>query len=454
LIKSGSIRGRFRKMATAADAAGRQGERQADEAIRAANSGPQMLLSSEELKEKTRAIRDDQIVVLKRKIRSWKQSMIDPAKYSYLEFVGFNPEIIRNAFIAMGIYHAMTIDQLIEDILIIIAMNFYMGNMLEKNRKRRSEKAKEAIAAMAAKYNLKYGATGTGIDQHTITVPRVSAAFPMLSVRLFHALRANNLLGMPFMSMKVPYCMRTATFCSFLPVQLNSRTREFLMKVVGCYSCDQSVIFSTDPKTRKPTLQAPDAYAKQWTYLQASAGSPAEDLFQAYPMLLEFEIPTSYEVFRPLVENFDKVVGLNDTIPTVQEYREDLEELRKACEAERLSKLAEEERIMTDALSRRGAPAPAPRRGGTRGRGGGPTSPSLGRGSQRGRGGPSMPMFHSGPPDLSFEAPTETTGEGFFGSTGAPTPKTGPSGGQGEGSLEESGYEGGYAQEGEEELYD
>lgn len=65
-----------------------------------------------------------------------------------------------------------------------------------------------------------------------------------------------------------------------------------------------------------------------------------------------------------------------------------------------------------------------------------------------------MPMFHSGPPDLSFEAPTETTGEGFFGSTGAPTPKTGPSGGQGEGSLEESGYEGGYAQEGEEELYD
>jgi len=340
-------------MASASEAAAAQAQRGLDADLRSSLQGPKLDLTIEELKERTRNIRDDQVIMLKRRIRTWTQEKIDPSKYSFLEFVGFNPEIIRNAFIAMGLYYKMNLDQLIGDIMMIIAMNLYMGNMLEKNRKRRSDQAKKTIAEMALKYGLKYGGTSTGLDPHVITVPRVAAAFPMLTVRMFHVLKANTLFGMPFMSTTVPYAMRTSVFCSFLNVKIPSSTRLFLMKVVACYSCDQSVIFSSDPKTRKPTLEAPDAFSRQWTYIQASANSPAEDLHVMHDVLVEFQIPDMYAIFKLLVENLDKLVGSNDPMPTEVEYRKDLSEFQIICAAERTRKEAEDTRIVAEARTAR-----------------------------------------------------------------------------------------------------
>jgi hypothetical protein len=407
-------------MATASEAAKAQAQTSADTNLRSTFQGPKLELTIEELKERTRGIRDDQVIKFKRRIRKWTQEKIDPSKYSYLEFVGFNPEIIRNAFIAMGLYYSMTFDQLIEDIMTIIAMNLYMGNMLEKNRKRRSDEAKKVIAEMAQKYNLKYGQTSTGLDPHVITVPRVAAAFPILTVRMFHVLKPNTLLGMPFLSMSVPDAMRTSVFCSFLHVKLAHRTRLFLMKVVACYSCDQSVIFSSDPKTRKPTLEAPDAYSRQWTYIQASASSPAEDMYVMHDTLVEFGVPDKYSTFKPLVENLDQLTGLTDIIPTEFEYKKDLDDFRRECDIERTRRRTEEDRILTEREAQKRAEEEAEGQRSQGGRQGG-SSPLVMPRSQPQTGQPprqrsrQMPSFQM--PEEPPEVPETATGETVSGFT-------------------------------------
>jgi hypothetical protein len=345
-------------MSTAAQAAADAQTRQAGDAIRAANSGRVLNVTPEELIDLINRVTPGQIIAFRRTVMKMTTAKMNPAEFSIYEYQGFDPLTLVKKFLAIGSYYKMKPDKVVNDVMHIIAINLYMGNVSGQNKlERRSQEGKDKISELVAAYQIKLGSTGTGLKPDTITVPRTSAAFPILSTRMATILPTTQTVGMPFKTENIPRCMRVGAFASFLSHNINSPTRDFLMKAVMAYTCDQSIVFSMDRKTRKPTLKPVEAHARQITYIQAAMSSSVPAEWEKGAMLDEFRIPEQYGVLAPIVENFNTVTGLKDSVVSESDYKKDLKAFIDKCQAERTTEEAEGTRIIAEERAARRARA-------------------------------------------------------------------------------------------------
>lgn len=401
-------------MATAAEASGKADSRTADKKMRDAlkektvkGRVKDMDLSPEELSDKMSQVTPAMIIRFREKVIALSTAMITAATYSIFEFLGFDPRKIWEKLIAIAVYYDMTYDELLQDILFMIAANIYMGNLSGKTLDRRSEQGKNKIASLVSAYSIKIGSTGSGQPPDVITFPRVSAAFPVLSTRMAFILKPKDLIGMPFMTLTLPYFMRIGPFASFLDSSIEDKTRDFLLKAVSAYTCDQSIIFSTDRKTRKPTLDALSAHGLQWNFITVASNSPVPVLWEKGAMLEEFKIITLYERLLPIVLNYKKLVGEDPSVVSKTDYENAIKKFLDECKGERTRKDAEDKMIVAEsrASSRAQRAAPAGQQGPP------PTTPST-----------------QGAAPFQTEFPPPPSGpSGQFSMPGAPPPPAGRS---------------------------
>jgi len=362
-------------MATAAQAAAEAATRNAGDSIRAAEGGRTLNATPEELMDMVNAITPGQIIAFRRAIFKMSTDKMRPAQFSIYEYQGFDPKAIVFRYLAIGQYHKMQPSAIIDDIMHVIAINLYMGNLSGPSKmERRAKEGRDKVAELIKAYNIKVGSTGTGLKPDTITVPRTSAAFPVLSTRMATLLPTTQTVGMPFKTENIPLCMRVGSFASFLSHNIESPTRDLLMKSVMAYICDQSIVFSTDRKTRKPTLNPVEAYGKQLTYIQAAMSSTVPEEWEKGAMLEEFKIQDQYHVLQAIVSNLQSLVGLNDPVVSETDFQKHLSAFYQKCRAERTTAEAEGTRILSEERARRRAsratappppppvmtPAPAP----------------------------------------------------------------------------------------------
>jgi len=350
---------------TAGSASASAAMRTADSRLRAKLEGDVLKLGVVELLKRMSEVDPSRIILLRRKMMAYTKDKIVAGRFNIFEFQGFSSLMQVKKFLVIAQNFKMNMNDLIDDIMFIIAMNIFMGNLLEKNRERRSQEGKDMVAAMVAKYGIQLGSTGTGKASHITTVPRVVAAFPILSTRMASVLVPQNLIGMPFNTLTLPGCMRVPSFASFISVNLSAGVRDFLLKSVAAYSSDQAVIFSTDKKTKKPSIDALTAFSNQWTYITAASNSDVLLEWEKGAMLGEYKIHDMYSTLLPIVENLNTKTGSKESIMSESDFKKDLTSFYTLCEQERTEMNKQDELTLASAASRR-LPPPASQAGPSR----------------------------------------------------------------------------------------
>jgi len=344
---------------TAGSASASAAMRTADARLRAKLEGDVLKLGVVELLKRMSEVDPARIILLRRKMMAYTKDKIVAGRFNIFEFQGFSALMQVKKFLVIAQNFKMNMNDLIDDIMFIIAMNIFMGNLLEKNRERRSQEGKDMVAAMVAKYGIQLGSTGTGKASHITTVPRVVAAFPILSTRMASVLIPQNLIGMPFNTLTLPGCMRVPSFASFISVNLSAGVRDFLLKSVASYSSDQAVIFSTDKKTKKPTIDALTAFSNQWTYITAASNSDVLLEWEKGAMLGEYKTHDLYSTLLPIVENLNIKTGSKESIMSESDFKKDLTAFYVLCDQERTEMNKQDELTLASSSSKRPPPPPA-----------------------------------------------------------------------------------------------
>jgi hypothetical protein len=287
-------------------------------------------LTSKELVSQMSSLTEADIVGLVGKTSEVSSKDVDLSMFIIFEFQGFDPYAIIRKLIVLQKYHKLSDDDLKQDIMYIVAANIYMGNLSGKTLSRRSQEGRDMVDELASKYQMKPGTTGTGLPSDVITFPRVAGTFPVLSCRMATKLPSKDMIGKPFHSEKVPSFMRMNAFASFCSKEMEMRTRLFLLKSVAAYSCDQSIVFEEGrlkkmKKTGKDLEVNPKLIAAdQWAFIWNASESKVPELEMKQKVLTEFNVSGLYDVLKPIVENYDKIMEDDTPLPTKEEYESDL----------------------------------------------------------------------------------------------------------------------------------
>lgn len=287
-------------------------------------------LSQTDLVKAMDAVTKEQVSDLVKQSVEIDVAMFDMNIFSIFEFQGFDPYAVMRKLIMLKQHYKLSDEDLKVDILYMIAANIYMGNLSGKALARRGTEGRTMIDDLQDRYKLELGSTGTGKPSDVLTIPRISAAFPMVSCKMAERLPTKDHIGEAFMSVPVPRFMRVNAFASFCPQEMALRTRLFLLKAAAAYSCDQSIVFSKGQQ--KKDKKKPDEIkvdpaliaADQWTFIWAASEGPVPPLDARRQLHVIMNTVSLYDRLRPVVVNYDKIVKDTTLIPTKEEYEKDI----------------------------------------------------------------------------------------------------------------------------------
>jgi len=279
-------------------------------------------LSEKEVMTQIEQVTDDEVTTLVGDTESVASSSISVTTFAMFEFQGFDPRKVIKKIIVLGRAHKLQPEDLKRDIMFMIAANLYMGNLSGKALMRRSTEGVELIDELSTKYSVQTGTTSTGLPSDALTYPRIANSFPVLTCRMATQLPSKDLVGKAFKSMTIPRFMRVGAFASFCKRDMDPKLRLFLLEAVASYSCDQSIVFEEGrlkklKKTGKDLEVDPTTVAgEQWTYVQAASDSPLPEKSVCASVLTEFNILGHLDKLIPVVENYRKLTGSSEPLPS------------------------------------------------------------------------------------------------------------------------------------------
>lgn len=287
-------------------------------------------LNEEALEKAINNVTDGEITALIAKIDTTTQDAIDPALFIDLAYQGFDPLTLRLGLLAICNAHRETVEDLKNDIMWMIAIVIYMGNVQAKSLSRRNVRGRSIVNALIKKYSVKIGTINTGATALTVTFPRIVATFPALSTRMANKLPVKTYPKGPFKTFNLPGFITISSFASLLDDSLQSRTKAFLLKVVVAYSCDFSITVS-EGEARKArrgkgveVLSPVEANAQQLPYLEAATNSPVPSMKMKQTLLTEFSVTSHYDTFKSVVDNYNTLIGETSGVPTSDDFNKDI----------------------------------------------------------------------------------------------------------------------------------
>lgn len=287
-------------------------------------------LNEEQLTKAISQVTDDTIKKFQDAIDTTTSEEISKISFVDLAYQGFDPLSIRAALLATSIQYGEDVNALVGDIMWMIAVNIYMGNIQAKSLSRRNMKGRTIVNALIKKYGIKIGTTNAGLTGTTITFPRVSASFPVLAARMASILPVAVYPRAPFQTVRIPKSLTMNGSSSFFDDSLAARTRTMLLQVICAYSCDRSITISQGEARKNKrsgkdsVMDTMEAYTTQWTFVEAASNSNVPRPNMRKAMVVEFAYASQYEVISEIATRFRTLLGEPGAVPSKQEFEADL----------------------------------------------------------------------------------------------------------------------------------
>jgi len=275
-------------------------------------------------------VSSDEITAMTKATTEVTISSIDITIFSIFEYQGFDPEAIIKKLLVLQKHYMLSDEDMKLQIMYMIAANIYMGNLSGKALGRRAQEGRDMVDDLCSRYEIRVGTTNTGLPSDVLTFPRIAGSFPVLSCRMATVLPTKDHIGKAFNSLKVPTYMRMNAFASLCHEAIAMPTRLFLLKSVAAYSCDQGIVYE-EGRRKKMKLKGDELKvdpvaiaAEQWTFIWTASESKIPPVDVKKSAVLSFNVISSYENLRPIVENYNKIMQDPTPIPSTADFARDI----------------------------------------------------------------------------------------------------------------------------------
>jgi len=259
---------------------------------------------------------------------------INPMEFNIFDYQGYDPEITIRVMIAISAHSKDKPGVLLSDIKFSIAAVLMMGNLQAKSREKRSEAGRLKITYLCSKYNIQLGSTSTGIPAEVMTFPRISSAFPSLSIMMAWVLKP-KFVNLDFHSGEVPEFMRLQQFNSLCSQNMSFQLSHFLMEACNCYSADMSIAFEKGKQKialkgtgRDIKYNPADIAQDQWQFAEIAQGSKYPSEKQKKDLLLRLKVSDYYDKLLPLVKRYRSILQKIEedkvTVLSKEDFQNDL----------------------------------------------------------------------------------------------------------------------------------
>ena len=291
-------------------------------------------LTPEELMKLVAGISLAEIEDIIRETEKITESDINPMEFNIFDYQGYDPETTIRVMLSISKHCQDSTSVLVSDIKFCIAAVLMMGNLQSKGREKRSEAGRLKLSYLCAKYGIRMGSTGTGIAAEVITFPRISSAFPSLSILMAWKLGPKT-VNLDFHSAGIPSYMRLQQFNCICSPQMDPKVAVFLMEACNSYSADMSIAFEKGRQkkankgtTRDVKYDAASIASDQWQFAEIAQNSKYPMEHQKKNLLLKLKVSDHFDVLQKAVKIYRSVctkteVGQIDTI-SKEEFQQGL----------------------------------------------------------------------------------------------------------------------------------
>lgn len=180
------------------------------------------------------------------------KTLIDDQIIKDFQYVGFDPNRILKAIIALGRKAGRTNQQIKTDIASMCTIALIKGSVTDNNLKKMSDEGQRTYQRFETTYELKRGGS-KGLSPEVITVARVAASFPgaIMQILITRPTLAKKFVG-PFGSRFLPTYLQHQSAAACIPASLDFKVKNFILGLITAYTADQSKVIS---KTKDTPLE-------------------------------------------------------------------------------------------------------------------------------------------------------------------------------------------------------
>jgi len=229
---------------------------------------------------------------------------------SMFMYQGFNPEMVHAHFAHIKHKKAISNEHFIADLRSLVIVGVMMGNYNDHNAGKISESGKSSADSLYVKYELHKGAVG--VNKKAVTLPRILAAFPVVTIRITLKCSPRNYNGV-FGANALPHAMKTQVFPSVIPHTLNREITTVLLLASACYTTEQTITIS-NLKTNPV-----EVIKDQMKYTEVSFNSsvPSERERQAIFKTLHLQ----HDSIASVVQQYAKLTGVAVSMPSHEAFQ-------------------------------------------------------------------------------------------------------------------------------------
>lgn len=227
-------------------------------------------------------------------------------------YQGFNPEMVFAHLAKVKESKNLSNETFLTDIKTLMVIGAVMGNYNETNSKKISEEGKTKGDSLMVKYELKKGKIG--MDKRAVNIPRIMAAFPVISTRITIKCSPRN-YGGAFGADQLPNCMKTSVFPSLIPRNLPSLISKSLLLASCCYTSEQTMTITRGKEGADPAL----IFQEQIKYTDVSFKSSVPSSNERAAAMKEFEF--KYEGLIAVLKKYTEITKDAISVPDMATFQ-------------------------------------------------------------------------------------------------------------------------------------
>jgi len=219
-------------------------------------------------------------------------------------YQGFSPEMVFAHFAKILKEKGIENEEFQTDVKTLLVMGVIMGNYNSNNSSKISDEGKVKGDTLMAKYELKMG--GIGKDRKKVNLPRIMAAFPIITTKISLGCPPRN-YGGAFGADGLSAVMKTSVFPSLIPSTLPKSITSALLVAANAYATEQTMAISKQ-KDVKAT------YAAQLKFTEISYHSSVPSVKDRKSYIKTVEI--SHGALSTVISTASEILGAKVPMPT------------------------------------------------------------------------------------------------------------------------------------------
>jgi hypothetical protein len=221
-------------------------------------------------------------------------------------YQGFSPEMVFQHLAKVVSEGSITNAEFQSDMKALIIIGVVMGNYNSNNSQKISDEGKVKGDALMTKYKLKMG--GVGKEKKAVNIPRILAAFPIITSKVALSCPARN-YGGAFNADLLSPSMKTPVFPALVP-RSSSPSTKIILAASNAYAAEQTMAISGQ-------TNANNAYMGQVKFTTISNESPVPNSRERSSYIKKLEI--SYSGIEAVIKMVNEVTKKGLAVPAKDE---------------------------------------------------------------------------------------------------------------------------------------